>query len=474
MNIEDNEDTAVRGLLGTAFATAEPPLRDLASGSIARGDAARRRNRLLAGGGAALSVVAVIGVAAAVTGVTSPTAKPGSGVASPAATAGAGAGDAISEVARAQDLRMHLPALLQPLLPAGITVQALPADYGTNSRARFLLTGPSGTTTLDPSISSVPINRSQDRTLGCLQQGGCEVKPVAGGTVYINAQTYTAAEMIGSMSKSVLKPGTANTVVVKHAYLTFVPTDRSKPMFQIGEGTQVAPVPFVDKAPADYTAQGGAWPPNMNGGFKSASNASGILLSPDDFATMVASPGLDQVEHELAPDKPIAHDALAVIADLRSQVAAAGAEVLPAGLKLSLLTDRDASLSLDGPTGSNELTWQLTKQTDLSRSQVLDFCPPNVKCDKKPVPGGLLVTWTEWPTDSNLVKIGDTPSAYHYTLLPADTSKPALEVTLGTRNHMTGKQSTPQMTADQFLTLAAKPRVQDAIDKTAAVLNQIQ
>ena len=53
MIIEEQEDGAVRGLLGTAFGVAEPPLRDFASGSIARGDAARSRNRrLLAAGGA--------------------------------------------------------------------------------------------------------------------------------------------------------------------------------------------------------------------------------------------------------------------------------------------------------------------------------------------------------------------------------------------------------------------------------------
>ncbi|MFL6114553.1 MAG: hypothetical protein ACJ786_24850 [Catenulispora sp.] len=475
MNIEDHEDTAVRGLLGTAFATAEPPLRDFASGSIARGDAARRRNRLFAGGGAVLSAVAVIGTFAAVTGTTPPATKPRPGATSPTSTGTVGSVYATSEIARVQDLRMHLPALLQPLLPAGIRVEAMPADYGPGPSARFLLTGPVGTTTLDPSSNSVPTDPSRDRTIGCLQEGSCDVKPVPGGTVYSNVQKYTAIKLIGGLPQTVLRPGTESTVVVEHAYLTFIPADRTKPMFQIAEGTQIAPIQYVETPPAAYAEQGNApWPPDLNAGFKSASNSSGVLLSTDDFAALVAKPGLAKVEQEMAPDKPIAQDALAVLADLGSQVTAAGAEVLPAGLKLSLAADRPARLSLDGPTGSNALTWQTEKQTAQSKQQALGSCPPNVKCDTKPVPGGLLVTWTEWPTDSKLVKTSDTPSAYQYTLLPNDTSKPEVVVTLGTRDTMTGKQSTPQMTADQFLTLAANPRLQDAIDRAGAVVKKLR
>src|SRR5689334_22665127 len=87
MIIEDQEDGAVRGLLGTAFGAAEPPLRDFASGSIARGDAARRRNRWYAAGGAALSVVTAAGMFAAVAGGDGGRVTPGpAGVSSPKPT----------------------------------------------------------------------------------------------------------------------------------------------------------------------------------------------------------------------------------------------------------------------------------------------------------------------------------------------------------------------------------------------------
>ena len=193
MSIEDNEhatdvtDATVHGLLGTAFAESEPPLRDLASGSIARGDAARHRNRMAAAGGATLSVVAVLGTFALVAGAgpakhgppnpASPATSPSTS-ASP--TRPLGFGPVPGGVDKNLDIKERLPALLQPLLPSGITAGKVPpTELPDEGLATGLLTGPTGTNQVQMWVGTAPADDTAVRQATC-SDGTCTSRSVDG------------------------------------------------------------------------------------------------------------------------------------------------------------------------------------------------------------------------------------------------------------------------------------------------------
>lgn len=474
MSIEDNEAAVMRGFLATAFGTAEPPLRDLASGSIARGDDARRRVRWYTAGGAVLSAAAVAGTLA-LAGGTGTTVKPTPVSTGPAVGKQSPTTQPVDPSAKVKDIAMRLPGLLQPLLPAGITIQVAPSTYTQMNDNDFLLTGPTGTTQIAPTGGKVDWSASDDRKMGCLQKGGCEVHPIAGGTVYVNASSTTAAEQTANLPHGSLQPGTENTVVQREAWLMFIPADRSKQYLQIREATTVAQVQFAAKAPAGWTS--GSWPPALvPPGMKQASDPRGLAISADAFAAMATAPGIADVETLLDPDTPAAPAAVTAVADLDAQIGRLLAPLLPPGVTVGaaadLRTAAPGSVLLTGASGQNNMLHMATMKQDAGLQGLKDGCPDaSVQCDHRKVPGGQIAVWIQKPTDSNLHPTADKPNTFQYFFIPDDTSKPAVTFDL-TTNWMSQTIADPLITTDQFATATANPHLAAIVEQVTALAAQ--
>ncbi|NUP51597.1 MAG: hypothetical protein HOW97_30410 [Catenulispora sp.] len=486
MSIEDTEAGLVRGFLGTAFGDAEPPLRDLASGSIARGDRARRRVRWYTAGGTVLAAVAVVGTFALTAG------NGGAGVPTPGASAtpkpvpklvpkpvppdpavgNQGANTRpVDATAKTEDVQMRLPGLLQPLLPAGIGIQVAPAGYSAMNSNNFLLTGPTGTTQLSAAGGRLDWSASDDRHIGCLQAGGCDVRGVSGGTVYVNDSVLTANAQVVNLPSGSLRPGTEKTVVARDVWMTFIPADRSKPYLQFREATSVAPVPFVAKAPAGWTGQ--SWPPALIApGMQQASDPHGVAISADAFAALAVAPGIAEVESVLDPYTPASQSAVTAQTDRNSQITALLAPVLPKGVTASVTADLSGvapgSVLLTGASGQNMLGMTTMKQ-DAGLQHMMANCPSGLlRCDRRRVSGGQLVVWVQEPTDSNLHPTANKANNFQYMFAPDDTSKPAVEFSL-TTNWMSSAIADPLITLDDFVTATANPHLADIVSEARAL-----
>ncbi|MEZ0106264.1 hypothetical protein ABH920_000245 [Catenulispora sp. EB89] len=509
MTNEENEDSAVRGLLGTAFADPEPPLRDLASGSIARGDAVRRRNRMVAAGGATLSAVAVIGTFAMVTGAApagrthqNPADQVTSAASSPTAVSPKGYlgfGPELGSLDKVQDVQQRLPGLLQPLLPAGVTAgQPVGHIMGAARVPTAILIGPHGTTSATMWVGLAPAQDTDDviRQTACPQapkgskQGTCTTTAVDGGTVYLfeNATTATDAVRGQSLPTDVVKPGTGNTIVSKTLSMMFVPNNRTKYAFSFTESTATAKIQYADHEPSDYMT-GGIWPPPPSIDGTSASDSSGPAISADGLMGMLAKPGLANLEYLLDPRTAVSQDTQTKVTDTEAQIVAAAAAALPSEVKVSVdVSTVQPQIMLTGPSGKNQLQWEADKQTAQYRQQTFGWCPPNVTCTKQVVPGGTLEVWTQKPTDSKLTVLSSTPSVYNYWFVPDDMSQPALAMTLDTSADQTGlpgkfepdpgqtysvddgPYAPAQVSADQFLAAAQSGQLATAVNKTTSLL----
>ncbi|WP_194913397.1 hypothetical protein [Catenulispora rubra] len=510
MTIEENEDSAVRGLLGTAFADPEPPLRDLASGSIARGDAVRHRNRMVAAGGATLSVVAVIGTFAVVTGA-APAGRahqdPADQVTSATSSSTAvspkgflGFGPEIGSVDKLQDVQNRLSGLLQPLLPGGVTASRQPSGRtpGMVTVPAAVLTTATGTTTANMWVGMASAKETDAiiREVACPQgstgsKGGtCTTRTVDGGTVYLDEYAATATETVRrqTLPADVVKAGTSNTIVSRTLSMMFVPTDRTKYAFSLTESTATAKVQYADHEPSDYMT-GGIWPPPSLPDNTWAYDPSGPAMSADDLMGMLGRPGLKNLEYLLDPRTAVSQDTQTRLSATEAQIVAAAEAALPSAVKVSVdVSLMQPEIMLTGPSGRNQLQWEAVPQTTQYKQQVFGLCPPNATCTKRAVPGGTLEVYTQKPTDSKLTALSDTPSVYNYWFVPDDLSKPVLAMTLETSADQTrlpgrsetdpgqtysvnkGPYAPAQVSADQFLAAAQSGRLATAISKTASLL----
>ncbi|MBS2536330.1 hypothetical protein KGQ20_26545 [Catenulispora sp. NF23] len=504
MSIEMNEDDgAVRGLLGTAFAEAEPPLRDLASGSIARGDAQRRRNRMFAVGGATLSAVAVMGTFALVSGAT-PGGHGNQGPVNQVSSAASSAdpsgklpfGPVLSSVQKVLDVRRQLPGLLQPLLPEGITVGSSTTNFGSAPLSPAVLTGATGTNQVTMWVGTAPTNQADViKVVACPARADCQTKAVDGGTVYIHQGSSTAADLVRAggdyYPADILKASTAKTVAARDLSVTFVPDDRTKYAFNIQVTTTTAKLQYADHEPSDYPT-GAQWPPDLNR-YDTSYDPSGLLVSADDVVAMLAKPGLNKLEYLLDPHTAVSKDTLATFTQTESQISAAAAPALPAGVKAGVDTSMmQTRLVVTGPTGKNTLTWETGSQETFQRSISSPPYPPDIDATTKTVPGGKLVVWREKPMDSKGTILSTEASAYQYWFFPADANKPAVTMTLGLDASQTGTPGrdipdpgqtysvadgpyvAAQVSEDQFLAAVQSGELSTAIATTTSLLATLQ
>ena len=493
----NEDDGTVRGLLGTAFADAEPPLRDLASGSIARGDGQRRRNRMFAVGGATLSAVAVMGTFALVSGAT-PGRHGNQGPVNQVTSAASSAnpsgklpfGPVGSSVQKLLDVKWQLPGLLQPLLPQGITAGPPATDFGLDPRSPALLTGATGTNQVTMWVGTAPTSQADVlKAIPCPSKMDCQTKAVQGGTVYIHQGSTTAADVLRGggdhFPADTLKASAAKTIAAEDLSVTFVPGDRSKYAFNIEVSTTTAKFQYADHEPSDYPT-GEAWPPDLNGN-DSSFDPAGLMVSADDVIAMLAKPGLNRLESLLDPNTAVSKGTQVKFTQTASQIAAAAAPALPAGVKAGIETSMmQVNLVVTGSTGKNVVTWETGSQS--TYRQNVNWCPPNVNCSNKAVPGGRLEVWAEKPMDSKGTISTDGFSSYEYWFFPDDTSKPGVTMTLETDASRTGvpvqvitppgqtysetdgPYALPQVSADQFAAAAQSGQLSAAIAQTTPLL----
>lgn len=505
MSIEENEDIAVRGFLGSVFADAEPPFRDLASGSIARGDAAWSRNRrLVAAGGAVLTVAAVIGTFAVVTGamrgkhgsphpVQQVTSEP-----SPVKPTGyLGFGPSRVGIDKIQDLRNRLPAALRPLLPAGIGFGqvGLRSDLTIDNQVSGIMSGPTGTNVATMWVGLPPPDDRAGiaRQVACRPGGTCRTRTVDGGTVYLDEHVNTEADqtLTGSgFPPDVLKPGTEKTIVSRSLSMTFVPTNLTEYAFNIKVAAATAKVQYADHEPAD-AEPGIPWPPTWN--TPQAYDPSGLMMSGDDLVAMLAKPGLDKLEYLLDSRTPVSKDTAAAVAAAEGRVAAAAEAALPAGLKVTIDWSKPSpALSMTGPTGENQFFLTSTVLNPVYRHQEYGTCSVADNCTQRTVPGGTLVVRAMYP-NATASAPSEYPSLDHYVFLPDDLSKPVLDMMISAQP-LVSQSGTPdpsstdptqvpvihgpyaplQVTPDQFLAAAQSGQMATAVSTMNSLLATLQ
>jgi hypothetical protein len=467
MNTE-NEAGEIRDYLGLALDGAEPPLRDLASASIARGDAARRRARVYGAAGVALSAVAVLGVFAAVTGTTPPAKQ---NPVTPSVTRGssaAGDGD------KARDIDLRLPALLQPLLPAGLTVRAPEATEGRTPDQLMVLTGPGGGNGLGLAVQPRPADVAASGTNACPaslpaateHNGKCDVVKVSGGRLFSGRVDTTVRNSVADyIPADSLRPGTTDATFIEHAYFAFVPDDVHRGMITVILNAQTMDMPWAATAPADWPKAQGTFPPSMPRAVGAPNAPNGPLMTGSQVAAMLAQPGWAAVEKLLDPATPVSQAALDERAKTDQLIAAKVGAMLPDGTKLVLSSGAAYLNSLDlvGPTGTNRFSWdtrQVTPDFRVRFTQAV-MCTKKVdSCSVEKVPGGRLsvvaMGQTSLAGDSGTTTKQPRASKstdFVYEFLPDDVNAPLVTLRLDV-DTTKDPVPDPQVTPVQFLTLA--------------------
>jgi hypothetical protein len=408
---EDTDITDIRGFLGEAMDGEEPPHRDLAQGSITRGDAARRRNRVLgSAGGVTLSVAALVGTMALAQsgggGV-----EPGSGPSGPPmkVVTNLNSGD------REREQRSELPAAVNAILPQGVTLKydAL-STTGTRwvGSGSLLLTGKDGT----DGASFMTEDSSTSPTMTCgvipdsesLPVPKCEKKSVPGG----EAVAWT---LVGTASDGHSKACQAS--------YSFIPTHQTK-------GFEMS-LDCTDGHPQ---------------------------LSPEQFFTLVQQPGFDKVADLADLNKPASAAAKQMRVDIDTAIArSVGTTTLPAGYRLRLSTTNMVGvMDLVSPNGAiTGFEWHVDEAGRSPAESCKNFSNQSGCSDKK-VPGGRLI---EGHSDADVTNQG---FGTYYTFIPDGANAKEIWVAL------TSATSQPALTPDQFLAMAKTPGLAQIIAATAA------
>jgi hypothetical protein len=309
---EEISDLLVHDVIGRLFEEPEPTHRaDLADGAIAHGMAVMRR-RGFAVAGATFSVLAVIAAAAVIGGASR---GPGNDW-SLAPDARQMAPQAFEDSApsysdRQREIIEQLPGLLQPLLPARVTVHSgVGASGGTNMATAdyspgFLLSTPAG----QFSLELFPEGQGFDE--GLTKSLAKPVTVTGGSILYAARQT----------------PGPENSTYTE-AYYEFAPSDSAalKVYFMITGVGKASPV--------DAAA----------------------------FQKMVEAPGFVKIRQLLDPSIPASAAAVRHRYDVEAKMNALAVTVLPSGFRLKLNPGAPLALELVGPTGVNTFAWYVLEK----------------------------------------------------------------------------------------------------------------
>lgn len=468
----------------------------------------RRRRRLRAYGAAASGVAVAMGASAVVwvSGGSAAT-RPEPGNSSPAVSTPTQAPAAQSLWDKEHDIFNRLPGLVNPLLPSGLSLTQS-ASGGPVPNGGFWLRGPSGAN--DFTLSAVAKSkRNQAMETGCVAGGVCSHHQVPGGTLYISTKNFTA----DYGGNSGYAPGTGKQVLSFSDEYEFVPSAEDGMVIDLMTSAEVSKEHYAAHPPSDDWQ--GQWPPPDY--YTGPADASGVLLSPDEFATLIAKPGFGAVTTVLDQYSPVSAATLAQHKAADTTIEAAVKPVLPAGLTLSIATDDQLQpgddLTLTGPSGANMFSWKTDSLPKNWRhgQACLSHTEPN--CTWKEVPGGEIEITHSWlpgdaAAETELLAPGQagthTSGSDVYKYLPEDPNGTVIILSTGEQYRdipwaatrpTTGVYADPSrpwpppahsgvpfnsggplLTVDQFAALIQKPGITDivqtvntALDKTGGV-----
>jgi hypothetical protein len=476
--LTDKDVAEIRGYLGVALDGPEPPQQDLASVSIARGDAARRRHRIYGGAGVALSAVAVLGTFLAVSGSTPPgKVTPTRPTSSPSPSVTViqdppGRGDKL------RDIDMSLPGLLQSLVPPGITVEAAPGDAEQAPGSTVMLTGAPGANMLRIQVQTADGHLAAGDAQACSELlpqlavpgRGCTTAEVAGGRLFSGEVDGDVKDFLGTFPDDAFKPGMANATYAKNYFYAFAPDQQ---ILTVNLVVQTMDIPWAAKKPKDWPAGYAAFPPDFPRFVPVGNDPDGTaLLTSSQFAALLTEPGWNAVVRLLDPAVPAGQSALALRAQVDRQIAAKVGAMLPTGVRLVLSPDysRPASLALVGPTGTNTFFWSMQQATPTLRTLFAQtgMCNAGDSCSVKTVAGGKLAIVTGQLASGGVGTAAAKSTKVDYTFMPDDRNAPMATVEMDADPGVG-----PQLTPDQFMALVRTAGFGDGMQGVYAFVSQL-
>lgn len=473
--LTDEEGAGIREFLGGALDGPEPPLRDLASGSIVRGDAARRRTRVYSGAGVALAAVAVLGVFAATSALTPPGRhSPTKPLPTPAPTQAT-----LGHADKLRDIDARLPVLLQALLPPGMTLQTAPDEFRNGSGGILTLVGAAGPNLMQVQAQKADGHLASDDAQACTELlpnlagpgRSCTTVRTVGGRLFSGELDGDVKSSLAGFPDDAFKPGMARATYVKNYWYAFAPDQVGQRIVTLTLTAQTMDIPWAAKTPKDWPVGYAPYAPNVPRVVPLGNDPDGALLTSGQFAAMLAEPGWDEIGQLLDPTVPPAPSALALRDTADEQIASKVGAMLPAGTQLVLSPDdgRPGSLELVGPTGTNGFMWFAEQSAPTLRAHYTQagLCVVvDETCSVTTVAGGRLAVVTRGKTQTTV------PASYEYDFVPDDPNAPIYILRL-TSDSPGFVASGPLLTADQFLSLVRTAGFGDAMQGVTALVSAL-
>lgn len=472
---------SLAGALNDAVHETEPDVAAAVRRGLERGRRMRRNRRIAQVAGSTAAIVAVGAVSVSVAGggthhqkpVSPPPASTPTSTPTPHKTASSknayyfymAPSDTVL------DVRMHLPALMQQMLPDGTTIALAPKNWDVSvGGATFAVSDATGVSqvTVEAMPLSDAIEGSRSHDGYCDQTHNatkpCQRQKVPGGTIYIADEDRTAIDdNAGQAPAGFFQPGHENDVVWRGQQLTFVPDDPGQTYFRITETTQIEAIPYANTPPAGSKSY--HWPPPADA--VTGPTGTRLAISPADFAAMIGKPQIGRIQQLFDADVPPPPSTIAERDDINAQIATLAGPLLPTGVKIT--ADYSASwsgfLALTGPTGVNGLLWYTnTHGHGLQTTNNMKCYDGDHDCAVTKVPGG---------TVRAADRFGRGQS-YELEYLPDDPNGKEIAIQLFPTDSATGtmmatppaKLSPPQLTYDQIVAIVTNPKIADIIQQT--------
>ena len=184
-----------------------------------------------------------------------------------------------------------IAAAVKPVLPPGFTLAIAADGWGTPGDS-LTLTGPSGANQFSWTAGSQVPGWRPGQACASHTEANCTSKVVPGGVVEI---THSSGNGVQSAGSGLYAPGQANVPYSGGDVYTYRPDDPNGTVITLSTGEQFRDIPWAATRPTSgpNSDPGRPWPPPARDG--EPFNAGGALLSADQFAALVRTPGIADV-----------------------------------------------------------------------------------------------------------------------------------------------------------------------------------